>query len=852
MHYENVLPSLDNYWVMGINYPDIFEDNMNYYQSIEDLASLYVQKIRDYCPFGPYHLGGWSLGGIFAIEVARQLEMCGEKVEQLFLFDPIYKHHVDEYNIDYTHMFVKTLSDTFDKDGKMDTKTIEKMVDVSQHLFDLMSTYRAHREQPLQNVSNILLVRCVGSTNLLANQRAENLNWNYADLFNGLRHFFKEDQSLEVMSILCSHTELLDVSQADELNRLIRLYLSNRDNPYVFNDAQNNISVAKTKKDWWQLRQLEFQAFGKYVTPQSALFDASDLEDGRISFEYIEGSLQVADEMRRTHKLDLNLIIDTLRKNGDKEFISRILKVLVSLMKPSAVSQVLKLTQRLILLRIISAQSLNLLSAFVIEEVVFVMLMAPVLPINIPMMNYLNVAISSGQSKEIGKAFDAGLLLSMLFLPIMIAYCANAEFLSESLRVDASISHDLGQLELTHMLAIVPMLMNVTIEMFYATVHEKNKPAIGALFETATVLIFTSLMSRYGDLDARMLGLALSIGSISRFIYFTQDLLRAHRREYHLGQSFPILLMQQYCKDAYQLVFSSMYHGSTYLTMMLLIAADSNVFIITAFGILRSCFDVMNLPGQIIIPSENILMGRFVQSNQFQNAIVSSGVASGLSLAAAIIPGVILSCATGEMLTKLFIDTEQLPVFIQDEFYSQIKPTAYYFIGLGFLNTAQAPLFNYLINSFAFTNVQRTGLFCYFILANIALITTHYSYNSDATDLSRILMVLNAVVVGVILYQWLKVCSFGLSAVPVESSLSLVSARKPEMNTPARLSNNTEDFRYKPLSLGHEESKKDALSSGYRNAQIMSQQGQFRAPPVAHQDSERSNTKEEPSRCAIM
>ncbi|HEX6185059.1 MAG TPA: amino acid adenylation domain-containing protein, partial [Pyrinomonadaceae bacterium] len=55
--------------------------------SIEELASRYLADVRRVQPEGPYHLGGWSLGGVVAFEMARQLQARGERVAALTLFD---------------------------------------------------------------------------------------------------------------------------------------------------------------------------------------------------------------------------------------------------------------------------------------------------------------------------------------------------------------------------------------------------------------------------------------------------------------------------------------------------------------------------------------------------------------------------------------------------------------------------------------------------------------------------------------------------------------------------------------------------------------------------------------------
>jgi thioesterase domain-containing protein len=55
--------------------------------SLETLAARYLETLRRARPHGPYLLGGWSMGGIVAFEMARQLTSLGEHVTLLALFD---------------------------------------------------------------------------------------------------------------------------------------------------------------------------------------------------------------------------------------------------------------------------------------------------------------------------------------------------------------------------------------------------------------------------------------------------------------------------------------------------------------------------------------------------------------------------------------------------------------------------------------------------------------------------------------------------------------------------------------------------------------------------------------------
>ena len=56
-------------------------------RTVEEMATLYLENIRRVQPTGPYRLGGHSLGGQIAFEMARQLTRGGEPVECLVVMD---------------------------------------------------------------------------------------------------------------------------------------------------------------------------------------------------------------------------------------------------------------------------------------------------------------------------------------------------------------------------------------------------------------------------------------------------------------------------------------------------------------------------------------------------------------------------------------------------------------------------------------------------------------------------------------------------------------------------------------------------------------------------------------------
>lgn len=56
-------------------------------QTIEEIACSYLVEMQEVQPLGPYILGGWSMGGVIAFEMAHQLVQQGQEVALLALFE---------------------------------------------------------------------------------------------------------------------------------------------------------------------------------------------------------------------------------------------------------------------------------------------------------------------------------------------------------------------------------------------------------------------------------------------------------------------------------------------------------------------------------------------------------------------------------------------------------------------------------------------------------------------------------------------------------------------------------------------------------------------------------------------
>ena len=72
--------------VVGVNCP-FMKAPEQYNCGIDEIGKMYVHEIRRRQPHGPYAVGGWSVGGIFAYHVAQQLSLAGEEVTDLVLID---------------------------------------------------------------------------------------------------------------------------------------------------------------------------------------------------------------------------------------------------------------------------------------------------------------------------------------------------------------------------------------------------------------------------------------------------------------------------------------------------------------------------------------------------------------------------------------------------------------------------------------------------------------------------------------------------------------------------------------------------------------------------------------------
>ncbi|NES24812.1 MAG: non-ribosomal peptide synthetase, partial [Symploca sp. SIO3E6] len=71
--------------------------------TIEEMAATYIQALQEIQPNSPYYLGGWSMGGVVAWEMAQQLQAAGQEVALLALIDS-YAPRKSELELDETSL----------------------------------------------------------------------------------------------------------------------------------------------------------------------------------------------------------------------------------------------------------------------------------------------------------------------------------------------------------------------------------------------------------------------------------------------------------------------------------------------------------------------------------------------------------------------------------------------------------------------------------------------------------------------------------------------------------------------------------------------------------------------------
>jgi thioesterase domain-containing protein/ubiquinone/menaquinone biosynthesis C-methylase UbiE/acyl carrier protein len=87
-------------------------DGFSMPHTLEEMVDHYVHCVRLVQPEGPYVLGGYSFGGLIAIEMARKLHEEGETIRHLVMFDTypatqeVFDRHFGNYDDDFLQFYL--------------------------------------------------------------------------------------------------------------------------------------------------------------------------------------------------------------------------------------------------------------------------------------------------------------------------------------------------------------------------------------------------------------------------------------------------------------------------------------------------------------------------------------------------------------------------------------------------------------------------------------------------------------------------------------------------------------------------------------------------------------------------
>ncbi|MGG0025446.1 beta-ketoacyl synthase N-terminal-like domain-containing protein [Bacillus inaquosorum] len=90
---------------------------------IEQMASYYIEIIRAIQPEGPYDVGGYSLGGMIAYEVTRQLQSQGLAVKSMVMIDSPYSSETKEHEAYMKTSMLQTINTMLASIAKPDKLT---------------------------------------------------------------------------------------------------------------------------------------------------------------------------------------------------------------------------------------------------------------------------------------------------------------------------------------------------------------------------------------------------------------------------------------------------------------------------------------------------------------------------------------------------------------------------------------------------------------------------------------------------------------------------------------------------------------------------------------------------------
>jgi thioesterase domain-containing protein len=140
--YTNIARRLsDDVAVFGIN-PRTMPNIPLAHTRVEDMASFYIERIREKQPQGPYLLGGMCAGAVIAYEMANQLVHQGERVDFVLLLDAATPQAQHKSHLAAKHRlarFSQTIKDERSSDVRAGERVRRLLFAASKKAWNLLS-----------------------------------------------------------------------------------------------------------------------------------------------------------------------------------------------------------------------------------------------------------------------------------------------------------------------------------------------------------------------------------------------------------------------------------------------------------------------------------------------------------------------------------------------------------------------------------------------------------------------------------------------------------------------------------------------------------------------------------------
>jgi hypothetical protein len=445
--------------------------------------------------------------------------------------------------------------------------------------------------------------------------------------------------------------------------------------------------------------------------------------------------------------------------------------------------QLFSLIYRLLMIRIISSPSssslssrtscLNILAASILDDNLFILAQEVALLLTLPNLHYLMVAVDRRKPSEVKDVFHGSVLLTVIPVGIaLLIYCCVAKQIGDAIGIESDVTREWSLLAFTRIIGILPFLLNICMESVYVTLYHRPVLAWGMFVECVSGLIAGYQFQTMSELNGTGLGVSLSIGSWSKFVFyllcfhFYSNFFAEYRFFSFSGKSLwnAMLVAKRMWRDLYDKLYSPIFMFSNPLVIVLLLSSKGNegAISLVIFAIANAFFRIVNMAGVVIGSSTNWVSFRSV-------GIIWGQMKSGFSirvlgLILSVLMGVVfaipLFLISGEEATKLIIRDSILDGFDKIAFYEQVRKVSKVFITIGLLNTLIYPLQQFLFYSLAVKRIQTISGWVNFLVGNLVIIVTFFAGDLESYDLIAELCGILGLGLVCYAYEWLRISDY--------------------------------------------------------------------------------------------